>query len=304
MKKTIDYLLGITGVCVALALGGCSKSSSSLPAIGGYNSSGDIAPTNLIAYWPMDGSVTESKQSLAGTNSGGTFATGIKGQGWQGNASSYISYTAAGTALPAIQSFTVSLWFSLPAAVTANTEGIFFMYDSAKTNTARDLFEVEIESHKVNSSDSIRLHAGFNDTGAPIWQDFQPEGYFTHAINKWVHLVYTYDGSSSTYILYQNGTPAGALTAFTSGAYSTPDLMYTDGSMSAPLGNILFKKGVRGIVIGAWPQELTIPNSSFTGTPDSWAKNFQGIVDEIRVYNKALSASDIGSLYQLELAGR
>src|SRR5436190_922758 len=84
------------------------------------------------------------------------------------------------------------------------------------------------------------------------------------------------------YILYQNGTPAGANTAFTNGQYLSPNPMYTDGSATAPLGNISFAKGARGIVIGAWPQSLTIANSSFTGNPDSWAKNFQGIVDEIR----------------------
>ena len=41
-----------------------------------------------------------------------------------------------------------------------------------------------------------------------------------------------------------------------------------------------------------------------SGTPDAWQRGANANIDEIRVYKKALIASDINALYELEAAGR
>jgi len=318
MKKTINYFMAGVSAIAALALWGSCSKSSSLPPIGGYNSSNDIAPTNLIAYWSMDGNATESKQNLSGTNTGGTFVAGQKGQAWQGAGNSYINYGSAGTALTAINSYTLSMWFNEPAQPVNNpgasyvagqgAQGVFFMYDNAATGTAWNLLHLDFEPYTPKSLDSVRIHAGFNNTGSTGWQGIVPQGFFTNAIKKWVHLVMTYDASSSTYVLYEDGVPVGAQTAWTSGGYATPDPIYNGplpvaAGGTQPMGSISFKHAARGLIIGAFPQVLSLSGSDIGG-PQPWSGNFQGAVDEIRVYNKALGAADVGSLYQLELAKR
>ncbi len=44
--------------------------------------------------------------------------------------------------------------------------------------------------------------------------------------------------------------------------------------------------------------------SVVTGNGESWQKSMTGQLDEIRVWDKVLSAADINSLYELEKAGR
>ena len=51
-----------------------------LPPIDGYNSADEVASTNLVAYWPMDGNGNEKKSGSAASSSNATFVTGAKGQ--------------------------------------------------------------------------------------------------------------------------------------------------------------------------------------------------------------------------------
>jgi hypothetical protein len=51
-------------------------------------------------------------------------------------------------------------------------------------------------------------------------------------------------------------------------------------------------------VIGALETVVTGTNT------DTWNAALKGKVDEVRVYDKALTPSEIGALYELELAGR
>src|SRR6185295_17470258 len=77
----------------------CSKSNNdvTLPPIGGYNSADEVAATNLVAYWSFDGTLTESKASLTGTGTNTAFATGKKGQAYQGSSTEarYAIYDAS-----------------------------------------------------------------------------------------------------------------------------------------------------------------------------------------------------------------
>ena len=66
----------------------------------------------------------------------------------------------------------------------------------------------------------------------------------------------------------------------------------------ALLGNLALYP-VTKVIMGAWGTNL--PGG---GTADSWQVPMTGQLDEVRIYNKALPAGDINSLYQLEAAGR
>jgi hypothetical protein len=80
----------------------------------------------------------------------------------------------------------------------------------------------------------------------------------TLSLNKWTHLVGTYDGASI--ILYANGVRVNSMAYSTAITHSTHNLFIGEG-------------------IGA--------------SPYSWA----GKVDDVRVYNRALSAQEVAQLY-------
>jgi hypothetical protein len=64
----------------------------------------------------------------------------------------------------------------------------------------------------------------------------------------------------------------------------------------APFGPLSFVD-VSGFIIGGFQQQLS-------GTPDDWMKNYSGLLDEFRIYNKALSDTEISAIFKLEGKGR
>ena len=311
MKTTRISAWVAAGLVVGTALfTACSKSDDtpSLPPIGGYNNSDEVGASNLIAYWPFEGNFNETKQNLTGTNSGATFTTGIKGQAYQGSGASFVQFKSPGTALAALKSYTVSVWIKEPAQPVNNTtasyvagqgaQGILFVYDQAGNDW--NLLHMNLEPYNA-TSDTLRIHAGFNNTGAPEYKGIVPEGLLPGSINKWVHIAMTYDGGTSVFTLYKNGIPVEVSSAWGKSANTQ---VWTNGNKTTPMGNISFKTAPGGIVLGAFPQAVSPSISTAIGGPQPWSGNLQGSMDQLRIYSKALAVSDIGALYSLELAGR
>jgi len=277
----------------------CSKSSNNVAPptpLGGYISSDSVAPGNLVAYWPFDGNANEQKANITANTVGATFTTGLRGQAYQGATGAYSTLTLpSGNAFSSLGSFSVSFWYKLPSQQPAgNPGGIFFLTGASNLNE----LIYEIEPYSPVSGDSVKIHHGFNDLGSPDYKLFVMESYDTAAINQWVHVVTTYDGGSSTYTIYQNGAPIGNNSAF--GQNITPTPMWTDGTKTTALGNISFASDPpTGIVIGTWPPTL------FGVSPTLGANGcFLGQLDEFRVFNKALSSSEVTGLYLNGKSGR
>ena len=312
MKTTKISAWVMAGLVMSAAFTSCKKSDDtvSLPPIGGFNSSSDVASTNLVAYWPFEGNFTETKQNLTGTNNGASFSTGVNGTGqaYQGKGSSNVLFTNPGTAFAQLKSYSVSVWVAEPTQPVNNTtasysagqgaQGIFFVYDQAGTNW--NLLHLDAEPFR---NDTLRLHAGFVSSGAPTYKAIVPEGLLAASVkaSTWVHVVMTYDGSSSTYVLYKNGIAVPVASAW---GTSTTTQVWNDGTKSSAMGNITFSSPPGGIVIGAFPQAVTPTINTGIGGPQPWSGNFQGAIDNLRVYNKALTQTEVGALYGLEAVSR
>lgn len=316
-QKLSMFIIGIA-ICMAGMLASCSKSSSNTPPPGpkpptnpgGYDSSNQIQSSALVAYWGFNGNFTESKQNLTGTNSGATFTTGVKGQAYQGSGSSYVYFSNVGTALPSLNSYTLSVWIKVPAQPINDTtpayisgqgtNGIFFLFDNFGNQS---LLQAELEPY-TTTSDSLRIHSGFSNTSSTGYQGIIPEAFLDTAINKWTHVVTTYNGASSTYTIYQNGVAIGSNSAWTNGMYLSPNLIYNNAfpGSGTPMGNIVFKNPPIGMVLGGWPYEIN-PSIPSIGGPRAYAGSLQGAMDELRIYSVALNATDVNSLYLLEKAG-
>ncbi|MGC4021294.1 MAG: Ig-like domain-containing protein [Cyclobacteriaceae bacterium] len=314
MKKTMMYLFMGMSVGTLFLVESCSKSSDALPTIGGYSSSDAVAPDNLVSYFPFEGNANDSKGTATATEVNVTYATkGVKGKAYQGAAGAYATL-APSTAFSSLPSYTVSMWYKVTAQPTSGTgpQGLFFLSGTASnsgtdyepSNGTELIFEIDLPSESQVGTDSLKIHHGFTNLNtnrlSGAWNGFTMEAYDTTDYKNWVHLVATYDGGSSTYIIYQDGVPILNSSAW---GKKTSYVLYQGNSGDAGTtgqGDLSWTPDPpKAITIGTWP-------AGVYGVSPSLGSNgcFRGQLDEIRIYNKALSPTDIGALYLLGVAGR
>jgi len=289
---------------------GINFNITAIQLLGGYASSDSIAPANLIAYWPFDGDANDHKEGLTAMTKNVNYSAGIRGLAYQGSQSAYATLSLPnGNAFDFINSYSLSVWYRIAVEpVQGDPAGLFFLTDSnASAATSPVNMICDIESYNPVSGDSVDIHSGFNDLASPEWQLFVQQSFDTASIGKWMHLVTTYDGSSSEYIVYEDGLPVGTISAFSNGQYITTTTMYDGplpaGSGTPPtelLGPINFlSNSPTEITLGTWPAGLF-------GVSTSLGSNgcFLGQMDELRIYNRALSQEEITGLYLNGKAGR
>jgi hypothetical protein len=287
MKKYLkisEVLFGTMLVC-GMILVSCKKDED--PNAGKTDPS-TIATTNLVAYFPFDGNGTETIASLTPTvTTGVTYVEGRRGQAYQGANLAHLLYTLpAASKLKTLTSFSIALWFKSPL-VTGDPEPTIF-----EIGKSTDLFwgNLKLALNRLTATaDSLQLKAFFYKDGA-VWSG-QHISYSDplFMINHWMHLVFQYDGTTSKYMIYKDGvkvvTNDGVENRWAAG---------DDVSPRPPFGNMSFKDADK-INIGAWR-----PKSEGTAT-DAWMGWFLGNLDELRVYDKALTATEVKALYDAEV---
>lgn len=304
-SKSKLVILTVTALIGIIIFNACSKSSTPpLPPINGYNTSNDVAKTNLLAHWTFDGTNNETISSTAPTvTTGASFTAGVKGQALSLNNGYLVFPTiAALSSANAIGSVTVSCWVntdnrdSLASSVFCLTKTL-----TAQTDWNDGPLNVYLETGKnhLTYDDTLVLHSAFatypggvreggdniNDYGVR-GTDFQT----VHGTKKWVHYVMRYDGVGSFIDIYADGVRV-----------SNNNFRFrSTGTPAVGLGLIISPVPTQ-VVIGGWPNATTGYTNSAV---QSWQGLYVGSIDEIRVYNAALTDLEIGSLYQLELAGR
>jgi Concanavalin A-like lectin/glucanases superfamily len=278
----------------------CKKSSSSktVTLIGGFASSDSVEPQALISYWPMDGNLNDAKGSANATGVNVTYVTGVRGQAYQGDTSAYASFTPT-AAMTALQSFSLSFWFYQPAQPDTSPytpQGIFFLADQGGANA---LIIAEEQPYTPVSGDSIVLHAGLDFPAATQWNGWTMSTFDTAAIGKWVFFTMTYNGGTSTYTVYQNAQAMNNQSAY--GTATSTELLQGPAG-STPQGNMNFTSDppVEG-TIGTWAPGVYGVDPTLGSNHQS---NWQGKLDEIRLFNIALTQTDIAGLYLNGLAGR
>ncbi len=284
MKNKFRFIAVFSGIIFlsALFLTSCKKDN-------GGNNNGKIDPstiatTNLVAYFPFDGNGNESISSLTPTvTTGVTYVTGRRGQAYQGADLAHLLYTLpAASKLKTLKSFSVALWFKSPL-VTGDPVPTFF-----EIGKSDDLFwgNFKLTLDRLNATaDSLLFHTFFLKTGVTFVNQHIPFGSKKFVINTWMHLIFEYDATTSKYKIFKDGvqvvTNAGVENRYASAA-------------NDPLGDLAFANA-DVINIGAWR-----PKSEGTAT-DAWMGWFKGNLDELRVYDRALSATEAKSLFDAEV---
>ena len=99
--------------------------------------------------------------------------------------------------------------------------------------------------------------------------------------NEWHHMAFVYDETTSKLTYYVDGV---ALTGL-------PPVLTDVKKGGSPRGPAQFVNPT-GFVVGGWSK-----HGGFGGSTDSWIQTWKGGLDQFRLYNKVLSATEIAALY-------
>jgi len=245
-----------------------------------------IASSSLVAYFPLESAsasiskgdgVTYSKKAGAAS-----FVLGRRGNGYKGSTiQSYLEYNLATTNLfKSMTEYTYAVWIKCPAPVGGAAS--VFSLNGGDANMGNLNFIVESQSN----ADSLALkpylyNSTTNWKGQDFWQ-------FNRAFlsDRWVHIVSSYNKTTSTMAIYANGILVKS------------GVRYADGEMNGSqplLGALTFGTDMSKFIIGTWPKQ-----AAGTAT-DTWMLSYPGIMDELRLYNKALTNTEVKALYDAEV---
>lgn len=301
MKKVKKITLAFAAIALFAGVG-CGKKNDDikLPDINGYSSSDAVATTNLVAYWPLDGTGNEKKTGTAPTSSvGATYTTGVKGQGVSLSAG-YLYYASALGALTTNQGFSLSAWVQVAnnGLAGGNPPTNNFPYSYFQSTIAGQLFGnltamIEAGQYRV-ASDTLVVKAIYKDFNGGTQDNINNYGIAgtefkvvkKAGTGQWVHIVTTYNpaggtGAQSIFRIYADSAMVSNVNFENRGANS---FKYTPGE----------------VIIGGWYNN--IPGKSVSS--DTWTQPFTGKIDEVRLFNKLLTRDEITALFNLGKAGR
>lgn len=285
--KNIKNIHAIAYMALALlfVLASCQKGfdpksyapKKPLPTFDGYSSSKDISPSNLVAFWPFSGSLADSLSGTAGAGTGTSFGTGLTGKGLQVSSTGYM-VTNTPSAVKSLHSFTISVWVNMP--INTGAAGLVSVAHSQNFWGNLDIF---FDNGGSATTGVLKVHV-FDDSGTTSGKDAWEGGYtVTNPWNTWTQVIVTYDDSASTVTVYYDGAVAGTNTV----------------AGFAPLD---WSKANQ-MIFGALQFQST-PSLTSATTSQGWAASVNGVIDQVRVYNAALSSTQVDALYHLEKLGR
>jgi hypothetical protein len=287
MKKIIIKQSLLLVMVSGVLLSACYKKfdpKSYQPAftINGYTSVAEIGAGSLVGYWAFDGSYIDSVSKTIATSTGTSFTGGFKKQSVDFNVAnkSFVT-TPSSNAIKNMGSFTISFWAN-PTFVDENNngeiDGILGFVNLARTDDFWGNIDWFVENGSTTSAATIKVHVvgGTKDT----WLVMDKIG---NLFGKWSNHTLTYDAASSTLTYYINGTVIGSTATAWTGAIQFP----SPGSLA--FGTVQF---------------MTTPSLTTTHGAEPWASYLTGQMDEIRIYNKALTASDLQALMVLQGKGK
>ncbi len=299
--RTTSVWVMATLLAGATLVSSCKKDDTpTLPAIGGFNSSNDVAAASLLANWTFDGTQNERISGTAPANKYGSvsYVDGVvagSGQALSLNSAAlvYPPITSLNTA-GALGSYTLSMWVNIKNNGKTFTS-LFGLFPTANTEAFGSLSAgVETGSFPVRAgADTLVLKANYKSLmpdGSFNGQDNRPDpkgvppvGVFKGA-GVWSHFVIRFDATTHKLQVFGNGNSIGA---------------YDNRGVNTVALNLVTPSQA---IIGS----LSSTEIGFTkaGPLPSYTTLGTFAIDNIRVYNKPLTDGDITSLYQLEAAGR
>ncbi len=285
--------VGCFAMIVALAIS-CKKDGNpnNLPdvspadyagTIDGYNSSDEIFPSKLVAYWTFDDTKNETKSNTApGQSANDAFvAGGVKGKALS-LTSGYLYYPTQFSAFKtdSLKSFSISVWIKILNNGSKRT--MLFQIARPGMFNGNINFALNTNSFPATNTDILRIQPTFLTVGGGTQDNLNNNLSPKIGMDKWTHIVLTYNGSTGVFDIWADGVKVG-------------------GFPNRGTGNSLFKSYE--------PSEVII-GSNYNGIPgkavnaDVSFAPMTGQIDELRVFNIPLPDAHIKSLYNLGKANK
>ena len=166
--------------------------------------------------------------------------------------------------------FTISAWFQLKTIRTSSCQPVLFMTSGTSTKGEGQITVAHLGggtgsgSYGKGRSGATVLDSGY-DTGTDV------------VINTWYHGLHTYNSTTDEYKMYLDGT-----------LLSTVSNASTTGSDPVGLSN----SANVDILLGHEPDAF----HDFGGFDGG--QNIDGYIDQVRIFDKALNATEIGYVYE------
>jgi hypothetical protein len=283
--KLFGSLLFGTLILGGLSLSSCKDDNTNDPNAG-KTDPGTIATSNLISYFSFENNGNDAIGSLTPTESPNiTYVTGKRGKAIQGARNGYLLYNLpAANKLKTLKAFSIAMWFYGPPALsdTVPVPGILQIGGTSDPVWGNLCLT---QDRMPDAADSLNLKIVFHKDGATWNNQFVGFSKPDFVENKWIHIIYTYDNVNSKYMVYVNGNPL-TLDDGISMRYSGPD--------NTPLGDLVFADAQK-FVIGGWMQK------ALGLATDEWMGWFTGKMDELRIYDKGLNATEAKALFDAEV---
>lgn len=293
---TTSWLCGLS--LLALTFSACEKDGNpnNLPdvspadyagTIDGFNSTDEIYPNNLVAYWSFDGTNNETKSGTAPTTTAGAsfIPGGVKGQALSLN-SGFLYYATQLNAFKtaALKSFTISTWVQILNNGSKRTM-LMQLARPGMLNGSLD-FNLNTNDNPSSVTNYLRIAPTFATVSGGRQDNINAFGAVnvSPAIgsNVWVNLTLTYDATTGTFNIYGNGDKIGNYPNRGTG------------------GNLFNSYEPGEVIIGA--NYNLIPTKAVNADVNYAAMT--GNVDEIRVYNRVLPQSLVQAIFKLGKVGK
>jgi hypothetical protein len=282
MLRRKDLLKIIAVAIPVITILGCQKMEKpGLPS--DYPQDHEVTPTTPLRFFlSFDSTKTEDQQlnirfkdSISQypsffPASSITYSPGINGTAYDGPSDAYLSYVNVNDFVSTAESFTVAFWEKRNGAPDGNAA---FLYNISSSNgnwANTTMFLLFDWSNPANNDSAIIKFYVVDKNVSDAWLTWEgPNRVPGIQDNNWHHLAFVYDAATSKMTLYVDGVANAHVPEW--GGHGPVNM---DGTK------------VSGFNLGG-------RNTADLG----WGQEWGGGLDQFRMYNTALSAAEVQSLY-------
>lgn len=256
----------------------CNNNKGPVDPYEGKTNPSTICEANLIAHFPFDGTATELINNIEPTKvgEGVAYEKGRRGQAYKGAAKNELVYDASKIpAIAGLKDFSFACWFK-HQAIPQSQVPVPYFFGLTDTENFWGQLAFVLDRGGADNTDSLAVKVAIN---GDMWAEYGLQSVFT--ANRWIHVVASFkqvDDTLQTIDMYVNGVPVEALHR------DFIERPATDFSRSTM------------VLFGQWRQK------ALEGATDEWMGDMDGDLDEVRLYNTALTADEAKALYDAEVS--